>query len=188
MNGQTRDFYDARVFLNEKIRHSHRRVSANPIKLHSNITCLSANLQNLPKPPKTLTCLPKPSKAFQSLPKPSKPYQSFPKPPRTSQSLPKLPKASQRVPKLPKASQSLGERHTMLKPQPPKAPQGFSKPSQSLPKPNPPKHDKAIQSLTKAPKASPSLPKPFKPSQRLPIPPKASQSLAKPQGARTNGK
>ena len=34
VNGKTPDFCDVRVFLNEKIRHSHKWFSANPVKIH----------------------------------------------------------------------------------------------------------------------------------------------------------
>ena len=40
---KTRDFYDVRPFLNEKTRHSHKRISANPVKMHSKVTSLSGN-------------------------------------------------------------------------------------------------------------------------------------------------
>ena len=94
--------------------------------------------QASPEPPKGSPDLPqaspKPHQASQSLSK------AFPKPHQVlPHASPKLPTASQRLPEFPKASQSLGERHTMLKPKPPKAYQGFSKASQSFPKPKPPK-------------------------------------------------
>ena len=34
MNRKTQDFYDAHPFLNEKTRHSHKRLSENTVKLH----------------------------------------------------------------------------------------------------------------------------------------------------------
>ena len=43
MNGKTQDFCEVRANLNEKTRHSHRRVSANPVKMHAQVTSSSEN-------------------------------------------------------------------------------------------------------------------------------------------------
>ena len=43
VNGKTRDFCAKHAFLNEKIRYSHKRLSANPVKMQSNLTSLSPN-------------------------------------------------------------------------------------------------------------------------------------------------
>ena len=43
MNGKARDFYEVRAILNEKTRHSNKRASANPVKLHANVTSYSEN-------------------------------------------------------------------------------------------------------------------------------------------------
>ena len=43
MNGKTRDFCEVRAILNEKTRHSHKRDSANPVKMHAKVTSSSEN-------------------------------------------------------------------------------------------------------------------------------------------------
>ena len=43
MNGKTRDFCEVRAILNEKTRHSHKRDSANPVKMHAKVTSYSEN-------------------------------------------------------------------------------------------------------------------------------------------------
>ena len=55
MNGKTRDFCEVRAILNEKTRHSHKRDSANPVKMHAKVTSYSENLvkmhtKNPPRP------------------------------------------------------------------------------------------------------------------------------------------
>ena len=46
IDGKTRDFCAKHAFLNEKIRYSHKRLSANPVKMQSNLTSLSPNTIN----------------------------------------------------------------------------------------------------------------------------------------------
>ena len=41
VNGKTRDFCEMRAILNEKTRHSHKRDSANPVKMHTQVTSSS---------------------------------------------------------------------------------------------------------------------------------------------------
>ena len=41
--GKTRDYCARNAFLNAKTRHFHKRVSANPVKMQSNLTCMSPN-------------------------------------------------------------------------------------------------------------------------------------------------
>ena len=43
MNGKTRDFCEVRAILNEKTRHSHKRDSADAVKMHAKITSSSEN-------------------------------------------------------------------------------------------------------------------------------------------------
>ena len=47
MNGKTRDFCEAQTILNKKTRHSHKRDSANPIKMHTLVTSSSENHVNM---------------------------------------------------------------------------------------------------------------------------------------------
>ena len=47
MNGKTRDFCEVRAILNEKTRHSHKRDSANPVKMHAKVTSSSENCVNM---------------------------------------------------------------------------------------------------------------------------------------------
>jgi len=43
VNGKTRDFCEVRAILNEETRHSHKRDSANPVKMHAKVTSYSEN-------------------------------------------------------------------------------------------------------------------------------------------------
>ena len=47
MNGKTRDFCEICAILNEKTRHSHKRDSANPVKMHTQVTSSSEKHVNV---------------------------------------------------------------------------------------------------------------------------------------------